>query len=141
MSEKYCRGCSYLYVAPNPVMPICLSNAKFIHGPLRKRIGLTGRRNCFEVNIHNDCKQYRKVSWKGFIMRKWMNRRLRNGKVKTVGIKAYTIDSEAKEVRRIVEEESEQLKQQAKSNARGKTQVKAKSGRKKGKTKGKISTG
>ncbi len=103
-----------LFVMPldGKVSPMCVATAMFLNGPIRQHIDVSSIGSCMVRNTKNDCKDYTRFSLKGRRVRSWLNRRLKNGKIKAVGIKEYSIETEAQEIRRIVKEESERLKRQ-----------------------------
>ena len=94
----FCKGCSNLFYLGGATKPMCLGQAEFVHGFLRKRIEVLGIVAVEKTNAHNDCPYRTVISLHAYEIRKWLLWRLNDGneaKIKEAPLSAYAVGKEA----------------------------------------------
>lgn len=77
----FCKGCTYLAVIQlaDEASPtaLCLASAKFVSGPFRNDVDITGTESAAYRNCSNNCSFKKRVSFKSRKLKKWI---LKSGK-------------------------------------------------------------
>lgn len=96
-NKVYCDGCAHLLLT-DTLPPQCVATAKFIEGPLRKRIDVHGRVPAEKRNIKNNCGYREIASLRAYQLKRWILWRLNNSDTGRKTTKKINLDDYSVEI-------------------------------------------
>jgi len=105
--KVHCIGCANLFFLDGKKnYPLCVATAKFVEGPLRKKIDVLDVISAEERNIHNDCKYRKAISRRAWEIKKWLLWRLNNDgnekRIEKADLQNYSVKKEFDRKREIL---------------------------------------
>jgi len=92
--KVFCAGCANLFIIGSPM---CMATAKFVEGPLRRKIDVVGATSAERRNIRNNCLFRVGVSLQAWRLKRWLLWRLnddRKKQIKEVSLQDYPVKEE-----------------------------------------------
>jgi len=95
MKRVHCNRCAFIFFVGS--QPNCTATAEFKDGFLRKKIDVRGMHLCITRNLGNDCGYFRRISYKGFTIKRWLKWRIADATPEKK-YRGYTINKEVEQI-------------------------------------------